>query len=158
MGNSLCGANASVGPDEAGLIDDEVGVGVMKINTFKVFYSDNRSIMTTIAPMSDNEAWIANSQKSSIKLYTTGNKEIGRKQLEGGGTFAMLSSGDHIITGFHGTLLRVAADGKVTTLMIPSQSPLVSSGVFYSSTQTLRWRIKIPTSVLPISQVQQQVT
>ena len=137
MGNTLCGANSSVGPDEAGLDDDEIGISVMKINTFKVFYSDNHSLMTTIAPVSDTEAWIANSQKSSIKLYSIANKEIGRKQLEGGGPYAMLSNGDHIVTGSHGTLLRVASDGVVTTLTIPTQAPLLSSGVFKTQTDDI---------------------
>ena len=135
MGNSLCKTNnAIVFPD-----DDDTGVSVVKIKSLRVFWNDGHdSHMTTIAPMTDTDAWIANCFKSTVKLYSTANKEIRRKRVEGEGPFAMLSNGDHIVSGKR-TLLRVASNGTVTNLIISTDTSkdLVPSGVFKTQTDDI---------------------
>ena len=49
--------------------------------------------------------------------------------------FAMLSNGDHIVTGFNKILLRVASDGTVTPLMFSTPTPLIPAGTVFK-TQT----------------------
>ena len=62
--------------DEDGInLIDDVGVGTEKIKTIKVFYSDNRSFMTTIAPVTDTEAWIANTKPKEFSHIVLHSKQ-----------------------------------------------------------------------------------
>ena len=109
-------------------VNDE-SVSIMEVKTFKDF---NKSI-TTIAPISSNQALIREFKNCTIKLLSSQSTDTNSVTLPPHDDFISLSNDDFIVTDFNNQVIRrVTSAGKVSDIV--STKPLHPT--YISKTQT----------------------
>ena len=94
-------------------------VSIMEVKTFKEF----DKIITTIAPTSNNTAWVHEFQNNTIQQLSSKSVETRSVTLPPHSDFITLSNGEFIITGYRDQVIRrVISDGKESVIV--STKPL----------------------------------
>ena len=118
--------NRGVIADMIGSIEEttanvDASVTVEEVKTFKEF--DTR--IRTIAPISSNQAWVADSKSNTIKRLSSQNTETNSVTLPPHAYFITLTNSDFIVTGFTDQVIRrVTSASKVSDIV--STKPLQS--------------------------------
>ena len=129
--------------------NEDTNIRVEKIRTFSI--SNDRII--AISPVTDKQAWIADSKSVLIKLLNTSDGVLDKRVLERKGAFITLSNSDHIVIHpSNNTIQRVMPDGRLSVIM--DVSPLIPGLI--SPTQTDNFLLnllndKISYDILPSS-------
>ena len=98
--------------------EEDINVCQEVINSFKAF----DSVIWTLFPTSETEAWMSAKEVGEIKLMSTLGKAVTRAS-HSKTSFIVLSNGDHIVVNYKSqTIGRVTSDGTETVLL--STKPL----------------------------------